>query len=60
VRSPERRIPVEDQEIRTGEEEDVELHKRKVMKASEDAPAATGESEEDDVELHARKSAKKL
>src|SRR5918994_7974320 len=49
-----RRIPVEDQDKRTEEQEDVEAHRRKAQfQASEDAPAAEGEG--DDVEAHRHK-----
>lgn len=57
-RATTRRIPVEDQDKRTEEQEDVEAHKHKPkIMASEDAPEADGE--DDDFELH-KKSPKAL
>jgi hypothetical protein len=53
-----RRIPVEDQDKRTEEQEDVEAHRKgHKANASEDAPKDEGENE--DFELH-RKAHKSL
>jgi hypothetical protein len=58
LRATTRRIPVEDQDKRTEEQEDVEAHgKKHKAQASEDAPEAEGE--DDDFELH-KKSPKAL
>jgi hypothetical protein len=47
-------FPVEDQDKRTEEQEDVEAHHKHKYLASEDAPKSEDEDKDEDFELHRR------